>query len=105
MRRRLVSAPLALALLLGVGGVALAPPAAATWDTCNATRVVTSTSTYAHRSSCTNVQARIDRYGSTLYIYDGPKGSSSKVESSVGVNAGNYYKKWQATSESPWLVA
>lgn len=102
MRRTFTS--LVLATLVATGGVVTATPAAADVY-CNASTTTSDTKTYAYRWSCTHVRARIDRYASTLQIFYGTKGLSSEVSSSVGVNAGNYYMKWQATSASSWLAA
>lgn len=102
MRRTL--AALVVGGLVAVSGVAFSTPAVADIY-CSASPSKTDTSTYVHRGGCTNVRARIDRYASTLQIFYGSKGSTSSVSSSVGVNAGNYYMKWQATSASAWLAA
>ena len=88
---------------VAVSGVAISAPAVASVN-CTASTSKTSTSTYAHRGGCTNVQARLDRYASTLQIFYGSKGSTSTVSSSLGTHAGNYHMKWLATSASTWLA-
>jgi hypothetical protein len=79
------------------------PPASAA-ETCTVYGLAYSTKTNAYGSSVCPVQARIDRYvSSVVKTYLGSWGSFSTVSNSSGVNAGNAYRYQSGGGTSPWV--
>lgn len=96
----------AAAVLLAACFSAVAPaatPSAEAADVCTSDGLQFSTKTEAYNVTCANVQARHVRYYGGIHYFDSAWSSSKAVASStLGTEAGGYYRSDTGTATTNW---